>query len=556
MGSVTAILEENNEFTLKNGSELDLDFSFDQFSPNPSFVSSFVMQFVCTPSENPIEWFNDWISNNSIINSPNVTLRTDTVNINGQAKLSSPQSYFIREQGVNSEYGVLFEPYNNNFFDKSKELLLSAFVNKDNGTSSIVRYVTERNNPTEDFIFLVVVTQFTIEAAQIIYNTADAIKEAISTGFDTASSIIKTVLKIAMNIIYAAAVLVALNELLKQASEIIFDKPKKLNALNVWSVIETGCQYLGYKFESSLKDDLAGLTLLLSTTTAGKVTGDPDNNFIPNYSLFDFIERISLLFRGKLKVTEDTIILENEDYYEQNPSGVILNSLYQEGQESYNFSELPEFISIGYQKNDADNNYKDNNYAVQFTPTTADPKNYSIENKIQIDLPYALGQRKTEQSSVEKIFNSIFDILKGLSSSYKVSTGDRVGFLKLQQDIVTADTLFIRDGEKIADFSNELLQSQNLYNKYYDGASPLNFQFATVTGRGKDKICGEDTNKLIFNNVANDQNGRTIVVTKNIRNNADGSVDIEYKRRLQEGDFGYISSAFINKKVVVNVGNI
>ena len=556
MGSVTAILEENNEFTLKNGSELDLDFSFDQFSPNPSFVSSFVMQFVCTPSENPIEWFNDWISNNSIINSPNVTLRTDTVNINGQAKLSSPQSYFIREQGVNSEYGVLFEPYNNNFFDKSKELLLSAFVNKDNGTSSIVRYVTERNNPTEDFIFLVVVTQFTIEAAQIIYNTADAIKEAISTGFDTASSIIKTVLKIAMNIIYAAAVLVALNELLKQASEIIFDKPKKLNALNVWSVIETGCQYLGYKFESSLKDDLAGLTLLLSTTTAGKVTGDPDNNFIPNYSLFDFIERISLLFRGKLKVTEDTIILENEDYYEQNPSGVILNSLYQEGQESYNFSELPEFISIGYQKNDADNNYKDNSYAVQFTPTTADPKNYSIENKIQIDLPYALGQRKTEQSSVEKIFNSIFDILKGLSSSYKVSTGDRVGFLKLQQDIVTADTLFIRDGEKIADFSNELLQSQNLYNKYYDGASPLNFQFATVTGRGKDKICGEDTNKLIFNNVANDQNGRTIVVTKNIRNNADGSVDIEYKRRLQEGDFGYISSAFINKKVVVNVGNI
>ena len=95
-----------------------------------------------------------------------------------------------------------------------------------------------------------------------------------------------------------------------------------------------------------------------------------------------------------------------------------------------------------------------------------------------------------------------------------------------------------------------------MYNKYYDGASPLNFQFATVTGRGKDKICGEDTNKLIFNNVANDQNGRTIVVTKNIRNNADGSVDIEYKRRLQEGDFGYISSAFINKKVVVNVGNI
>jgi len=556
MASATAILNNEVEFTLKNGGELDLDFSFDQFSPNPSFVSPFVMQFVCTPSENPIDWFNRWIRDNSIINSPSTIIVSDNFNIVGQAKLSSSQSYFVRDQGVNTEYGVLFEPYNNNFFEKSKELPLSAFVNLNNDTTTTVRYVTERNNPTEDLIFLVVATQFAIEAAQVIYNTADAIKEAVSTGFDTLSSIIKVGLKIAMNLIYAAAVLFALNELLKQASEIIFDKPKQLNALDVWEVIREGCKYLGYNFESSLENELRGLTLLLSTTTEGKTTGTPINNTIPNYSLFDFIERISLLFRGKLKVTQELVQLENEDFYEQNPSDVILNNVYQGGQESYNFEELPEFIFVGYQKNDSDNNYKDNFYGVQFLSPNTDPRNYSIENKIQIDLPYSLGQRKESETSVEKIFNSIFDIVKGLSSNYKVSVGTRLGFLKLQQDFVTADTLFIRDGERIANNSNELLQAQNLYNNYYDGASPLNFQFVTVTGRGKDRICGEDTNKLIQNNVARDQNGRTIIVTKNIKNNSDESYDIEYKRRLRVGDFGFIDNFFIEKKEVINVGNI
>ena len=95
-----------------------------------------------------------------------------------------------------------------------------------------------------------------------------------------------------------------------------------------------------------------------------------------------------------------------------------------------------------------------------------------------------------------------------------------------------------------------------MYNNYYDGASPLNFQFVTVTGRGKDRICGEDTNKLIQNNVARDQNGRTIIVTKNIKNNSDESYDIEYKRRLRVGDFGFIDNFFIEKKEVINVGNI
>ena len=61
--------------------------------------------------------------------------------------------------------------------------------------------------------------------------------------------------------------------------------------------------------------------------------------------------------------------------------------------------------------------------------------------------------------------------------------------------------IFIRNGEKIAENSNELLQAKTLYNNYYNNASPLNAQFVTVTDRGKDRICKDDTNKLINNNI-------------------------------------------------------
>jgi hypothetical protein len=557
----TAIAKVNSEatFTLKNGDEIDLDFSFDQFSPNPSFVQPFVMQFVCTPSENPIKYFEDWINTNSIAISPNVTIEVDGFELEGQAKLSSNQNSFVRNQGQQTQFNILFEPFGNTFFDKAKSKNLSLFVKPkaNNPATPVIRYVTERNSKLEDVVFLVVSTQFIIESSQLLYNTFDAIKEAISTGFDSVSAAIKTILKIAMNLAYATAILIALNELLKQISEIIFDKPKGLYCLDVWETLKAGCEFLGYNFESSLQGKYKNLSLLVTTTTEGQVFGDPKNDPIPSYSLFDFIERISLLFRGKLKVTNDTVILETEEFYEQNPSEVILNDLYENGEESFNFEELPETINVQYQSAQGDNNYKDNRYTAQFAlKTSAENKNFGVENKIDIQLPFALGQRKNEQSSAEKIFNGLFDLLAGLSKSYKVSGGDRIGFLKLEQDIVQVDTLFIRDGEKINTDSNNILQSKSLYEEFYDNASPLNYQFVTVTGRGKDRICGDDTNELINNNIAKDSKGKTIVVTKNIRDTSDNSVEIEYKRRLFEGDFGYINDQVIGKTITNNINNI
>ena len=511
------------------------------------------MQFVCTANNDPITFFNNWINKNTIIKDVPCGLNTNDFTLNGNAKLTSARNSFIYDQGQKTQYNILFEPFVNNFFEKSKSKNLNGFITNDDLV--IVRYVTERNNPLEDIITLIVLTQSLITLAQTAYNTFDAIKEIISSGFDSISAAIKSILKIAMNLIFLFAVLLAINELLKAMSEILFDKPKQMYALDVWSTLEKGCLELGYSFDSTLKEKYKDLTILLSSTTEGKVTGNPNNNTIPSYSLIELFERIGLAFNAIPKVTESSIIFEDKIFFENNPSDIQLSNLYNNGSNVFNFEELPETINIEYEKVPQDNNFKDNRYTVSYSPNFAEKKQFGVESKIDVKLPFALAPRKDSQSSVEKIFNSIFDVLKGLNKSYKVKTGDRIGFLKVNQDIIPKDLLFIRDGEKVSKDSNSILQSKSLFEEHYNNESPISKQFVTVTGRDRDPICTVSTSQLIKNNVIKDNEGRTIIVTKNVKSSRDGLYDIEYKRRLKPNDFGFFPASTIQTHIT-SVNNI
>lgn len=540
-------IDFNNEFQFepKNGDELDLDFSFNNFSPNPSLVSEFVMQLVCSQSQDPIKFVKDWITKNSIIqNIPTTLILDDGYRIEGQTKLGSSQSSYVFGQGQNTQFNVLFEPNMNIFFEKAQNLAFPTFLTESDWVK--IRYITERDSRVEDALFTLIFAQMTIEAGRLAYNIADSIKEAISTGFDSVSAAIKFGLKIAMNLVYAALIVKVYSDLLKELSEIAFDKPKQLYALDVWSTIQKACDYLGYNFNSSLKNDFKNLTYLPTTTTAGVVTGTPKNNPNLNTSFFDFLENIGKLFNAKLKVLNNELTFENVSYFENNPANIQLLDLYNTGSQTFNFEELPEKISLVYQKVPSDFNYKDNEYIKSYSPNFGDKKLFGVENAIDVIFPFALGQRKEEQNFSEKTFNKLFDIIKGLSKNYKIKKGDRIGYLKLIADAVPVDTLFIREGEKIHKDSNLKLQTKTLFENYYELESPINNQFVTVTSMDKQPLCGINTNKLLENNVIKDNQGRTIIVNSNVRDSRNGLYDISYKRRLKPSDFGYIPESLIS----------
>ena len=564
--AVTITIEDKETFSILNSSEINLDLSYNQFSPNPTFVSAFVAQFVCTPSSDPISFIKNEMAQYGVSKNLEATLNFDTsrreqdniTKVKGQLKLGSPENSFITGQGQKTQFNIKFEPYPNTFFDRAENLSMISFSQQKHWEN--VSYVTERNSVLEDFILLVVTTQTLIQAAQAVYNLGDSIKEAISTGFDTASAIIKFAIKTALNIAYTVAILIALNELLKQASEVLFDKPKKLNGLDVWKTLEDGCKYLGYQFESTLKNEFKDLVFVAASTIGGRVTGNAINVPLPNYSFLQFIENIGALFNAKLKVISvndiDKVIFETTSFYtkEENVSSIKLQELYNNGDVSFNFEELPEEIAIIYAKVDGDNNYKTNYYKESYA-LKGDNKLFGTQNKITIDLPFAKAEPKQTQSSAEKIFNSIFDLLTGLSKGYKTKIGDRLGFWKLQQDIVPVDTIFIRESDgRVNDNTLSILTPEYLFNQFYINETPLNNQYTIVKNRGKQPICGVNSNELLTNNVIRDDESRPIIVTKNLRQSQDGLYDIEYRRKVQAGDFGYVSGDLIETtKVNINI---
>jgi hypothetical protein len=542
------------EFVPVNAEGVDLDFSYNQFSPNPNLVKQFVMELVCSPSVDPIAYTKEWIAKNSILKNIPTDIKTDDDFIfSGQTKLGSTQSVYIQGQGQKTQFNLLFEPNSDTFFEKSKNLSFPTFSNKDNFV--IIRYITESNNKLEDIIIIGFFVQMSIEVYRQSYNLGDLIKEGISTGFDTASAILKFALKGSINLIYIGLVLVAYNELLKQVSEILFDKPKQLYALDVWETINKGCKYLGFEFNSTLQEQYANLTYLPSTTDEGKVTGTPINDPNLSISFLDFINRIGQLFNAKLKVFNGSVTFENIEFFEDNPSDVQLLDMYNNGDKTFNTEELAEKIALSYQHVASDSNYIDNSYVEGYSPNFAEKALFGIENSIDINYPFSRGQRKEKENTAEKIFNSLFDILQGLSSNYKIKNGQRRNYLKLERDTVTIDTIFIRDGEKIADDSNLLLQCKTLFNEFYAIESPVNNQFEVTTNADEQPLCGIDTNRLLENNVIKDNQRRTIIVNKNIKNTTNNLYDMAYRRRLKPNDFGYFPAKLIEKQIK-SVNNI
>ena len=220
---------------------------------------------------------------------------------------------------------------------------------------------------------------------------------------------------------------------------------------------------------------------------------------------------------------------------------------------SFNFEELPEKITLKYAKVSGDINYKTNFYQESYSLKGAGADNilFGAKSSIDADFKFAKAEKKASQSTLEKVFNGIFDLLAGLNKSYKVKSGDRVGFWKLERDIVPQDTLFIRNSDgRVNDKTNTILKPKSLFDKFYNSESPVNNQFEITKQRGKQPICGVNSNDLINNNVILDQKGRNIIITKNIRQSQDGLYDIEYRKRLDTGDFGFVGESLIEVKSI------
>ncbi len=575
--NIQLLLNNALSVPVANSDEFNLNFSFNDFSPNPNILSDFSPEFYATADDvDAVNFINNWIVKYGIgqnIPAPAIDVDSGLEISNTFLNLADSGNQFDTKRG---RIKVKLDVQNNTWFELADGLNLRNYYDESDFVKT--RYVRESVPDYLESAILVIAIYVTVkELIQTVRDTIDTIKNSTPEGPTSFLIALKIALQILMLAIYVAAILLALYVMLKDLSEAIFGKPRAYYAVDVVDVITQGCNELGFAFESNTLDDLPGeLTFMADTTEVGVLKKTPKNNPLPDISLLEFCNMIGLQFNLKLKAGIDKIVqFEHKSHFEQTPSNLALQDIWDKGTFAYNADDLYQAISLSYANAYTDGNVTDNKFTVMFlTDDVKENTNLSIpndlldsytdvntnidsqriysnlKNKLDITLPFAAATRKNKDRPIEKVFNSIFDILTGINKDAKLKIGERKGLMVLQTDRVPVNMIYFRDGQKIAKNSEEFFKAKNIFNTYYQNETPFENQYVKHSSRGQEPLFNEETAlQIINNNVARNEEGRTVTITKNIRNSRTNLYEFEYMMKLQAGDFGFIEDK--NFEVIV-----
>lgn len=269
-----------------------------------------------------------------------------------------------------------------------------------------------------------------------------------------------------VQIIKFVAMLVAMLLLIKQMFNLLIQPVKYHKAMKLRTLFEKGCQYLGLTFDSTVvPSDWVILPKKFrvppSTTNAfdfgmlGALSSSefPQYGYPKDMTFSDFIIKMKDLFNGKVLMNSSTgnMRFERKDYSTIPPQYTlppIMNTTYR-----LNTSEIYSNLFIEFQTDVMESNtitqYKGTSYQVlQSQISSVNPQFKLLKGLKQVELAYALGKRKTELTTVEKVFDFMLDAIDVLL----VPTVQAINFsISVVNDIVDAINDFIKFLEDLGD---------------------------------------------------------------------------------------------------------
>jgi hypothetical protein len=304
-------------------------------------------------------------------------------------------------------------------------------------------------------------------------------------------------------VITAIATAFAVAQYIVTAGELIFDIPRKYNAVYVLDIIERACTDLGFTFQSSLLSQLSGLAMVGPTDLVGaKQTLTSLNTPMPDWTLNDLLNELSSLFNAKVKVKDGVVQFERVDYYFQNPYSYTIQENNIDSEFEYNINEMPKSLSISYAKDSFDPNTKDAVIdTINVTYSSAENVIFKKEEKIQSK--FAIATRKLSNSGIEEIVNSQYDLVVSVFGGAPNNLGDRTNMMLLDYDFIGNTRLFFlgNDG-RLQDETP--ISPRNLYENYHKVTAPTGAYgtWTIVSGENAQPICSAATlNGLRQNNV-------------------------------------------------------
>ena len=380
-------------------------------------------------------------------------------------------------------------------------------------------------------------------------------------------------LLLAAQIAYTTAVVFALIQTIKDIINQFFPPVRRYRGMTIKRMFETGLNYLGLSFQSTIFDDplFKKSVFLPSKSKRGGLFGNTDKFGNPNqnssvYNFGDFIRTMLTMFNADYKIENNTFVFERRDYW-NNLSTYILpdvetNQTARLSELQYNTNEFVKNYFISFQTDVQDQNTLDNfagtNYQVINEPiTVTNNQMTSGKGLAQIRPPFARATRKESLTIYEK---SLLEIAKLTDKLAKVINQrpnlaglitNRVGMMSQSSDTTTVDKFIFIENQQM---SATQISAELLWNRFHFIES-----FAEITGtdgkiyhnqqiiRSAEKIpfCLTDWNQLLNNNKFTTTTGQTGEII---------SIDWDFQIGLANIQYKIKQLYTKNLKLVINAG--
>lgn len=421
-----------------------------------------------------------------------------------------------------------------------------------------------------------IMTKELIDAGKAVGDSIVELVQALTPNLGFVSidfgDVLSLALKTIARILVFALILVAVVDMATQLFFILFPPKRNFKASTFKELLTKGCSYLGYTFESTIFDTEPNWTclpvpLMKNRDSIFDVRPElwltPFNKGVPSASdttptLGQFIDAMEMMFNAKTKVINGVVRLERWDYWSTLVSALLSPALNLQGSRdeeySYNTDDVWKRYYIKYALDYNDLHtldgvmYDNHDCELSTEPlgvTNADL--VSIKGLNQVDIPFAMGARKSKLTWVEelaKIMMTLVDKVTGVfggGTNYAQQIGDRKDCLKIsQQYFSVTKALYGPNGKQSSNFL-DIVSAKSLWQRYHS-INAINVNGWIIKENARIRISSQDFVILLENNFADidgqiseilsikyiDEKAYAEVTYRTKSNYASGKVDIIY----------------------------
>lgn len=366
-----------------------------------------------------------------------------------------------------------------------------------------VPYIIVRDAQVMEGITLAL-TVFSMEQAlaQAIKDTLDLVAEFISAiGLDV-SDAIAAGLKLTEQLIYTAALIVAVIKLGQKLRELLFPKVRYLKACRIKDLIKIGIEQMseagincGYTLSSTLLDSISNEYILPVPLVKNKknfldfLENELNQSFNYGYptaqdstpTLGSLITAVEDMNNARTTTVNKVVRIERRDYlFNQfaglNPALVLQGD--RSDQLQLNDNEMFRRAYYHYMVDSTDfhtmNEFDQTDCEDSTEPVIVNyPDLIDIDGLKDIPIPFALGSRKKKLNRIESIAYTAFQIIDSVASVFGGNTSlasnieNKIGALQIGQQIFEkTKLLYLVNGKQPANYLN-FIGARAKYNKNY-----------------------------------------------------------------------------------------